>query len=638
LKYVSPVADSGTGNLKIYCVNLELQATSTGETYFNAIANGAVTLYHDNATKLATTATGIDVTGTATMDGLTLESALQYEPTLRIKNTNPDANASYFVMQKDTASPAVNDVLGSIFFQGNDNASNPTNYASIEGISSNVTDGAEQGTINIKTAGGTGGQKTRITVDGNGDISFYEDTGTTAMFFWDASLERLGIGTASPDSALEVRGDVGSSGTVAKIMNSNSTYSQNLDFNFNSSKDVTLQTGSSSGGIVLEPGTRGVTINESGGDKDFRVESNSDTHALFVDASTNRVGISTSAPPVQFTVGGGDGTAELLLWGSNANSTSSRLIFGGQDPYTSEFIQFRYDSDNNLLQLETDTSFGVGKIVQFDRQYGRVTFNEDSAADADFRVESNNNSYMLHVDASLDAVAIGTVIGASYQASQQGMLQVRNGGSQGSPSGSGGIEFYAAQANNGYSHRLCAFDNTGGDTPLVLQRRNNSATWVTQVTFEGINNNVVFAGTVSKGGGSFKIDHPLPSMNSTHHLVHSFIEGPQADNLYRGRVSLVAGQASVNLDTASNMTEGTFVLLNRDVQCFTSNETGWTAVKGTVTGNTLLIEAQDNTCTDTVSWMVVGERQDQFMYDNEFADEDGHIIVEPLKKPHQQNA
>ena len=31
-----------------------------------------------------------------------------------------------------------------------------------------------------------------------GDISFYEDTGTTPKFFWDASAESLGIGTAAP--------------------------------------------------------------------------------------------------------------------------------------------------------------------------------------------------------------------------------------------------------------------------------------------------------------------------------------------------------------------------------------------------------------------------------------------------------
>ena len=70
-------------------------------------------------------------------------------------------------------------------------------------------------------------------------------------------------------------------------------------------------------------------------------------------------------------------------------------------------------------------------------------------------------------------------------------------------------------------------------------------------------------------------------------IVHSFIEGPQADLIYRGKVDLVGGSATVNIDTAGRMTEGTFDALCTNVQCFTSNETGWTAVKGSVSGNTL---------------------------------------------------
>jgi hypothetical protein len=36
--------------------------------------------------------------------------------------------------------------------------------------------------------------KTHMKITGGGDISFYEDTGTTPKFFWDASAESLGIG------------------------------------------------------------------------------------------------------------------------------------------------------------------------------------------------------------------------------------------------------------------------------------------------------------------------------------------------------------------------------------------------------------------------------------------------------------
>jgi hypothetical protein len=143
--------------------------------------------------------------------------------------------------------------------------------------------------------------------------------------------------------------------------------------------------------------------------------------------------------------------------------------------------------------------------------------------------------------------------------------------------------------------------------------------------------NFSVVGALSKGSGSFKIDHPIPSMTDTHHLVHSFVEAPQADLYYRGKVALVNGQASVNIDEASGMTEGTFVLLCRDVQCFTSNETDWDAVRGSVSGNILTIECQNQTSTAMVSWLVIGERQDKHMMDTDWTDKNGKVIVEPSK-------
>ena len=142
---------------------------------------------------------------------------------------------------------------------------------------------------------------------------------------------------------------------------------------------------------------------------------------------------------------------------------------------------------------------------------------------------------------------------------------------------------------------------------------------------------VAIVGALSKGSGSFKIDHPLPSKTETHNLVHSFVESPQANNIYRGKVVLVDGSATVNIDTVSGMTDGTYVLLNTNTQCFTSNETGWTAVKGSVSGNTLTINSEVS-CTDTISWMVIGERHDQHMIDTDWTNEEGQVIVEPLKE------
>jgi len=142
---------------------------------------------------------------------------------------------------------------------------------------------------------------------------------------------------------------------------------------------------------------------------------------------------------------------------------------------------------------------------------------------------------------------------------------------------------------------------------------------------------VSIAGSLSKGSGSFRIDHPLPQLEKTHDLVHSFIEGPQADLIYRGVAKLENGKATVNIDTAAGMTEGTFEVLCREVQCFTTNETDWTAVRGSVSGNVLTIEAQESTATSSISWMVIGERKDKHMIDTGWTDENGKVIVEPLR-------
>jgi len=47
-------------------------------------------------------------------------------------------------------------------------------------------------------------QTEALSISSTGDISFYEDTGTTPKFFWDSSAEALGIGTTSPSDQLHL--------------------------------------------------------------------------------------------------------------------------------------------------------------------------------------------------------------------------------------------------------------------------------------------------------------------------------------------------------------------------------------------------------------------------------------------------
>ena len=138
-------------------------------------------------------------------------------------------------------------------------------------------------------------------------------------------------------------------------------------------------------------------------------------------------------------------------------------------------------------------------------------------------------------------------------------------------------------------------------------------------------------GSLSKSSGSFKIDHPLPALAETHHLVHSFVEAPDASNLYAGMVDLVDGRATINIDTAHRMTEGTFEALNTIQSWSSSNESGYAPVKCSFSGNLLTIECQDITSTDTVYYEVRGVRKDQHMLDTEWTDENGRVITEPSK-------
>jgi hypothetical protein len=67
------ITDTGAGNLQIWGGNFRLRSSDGSEAVIDGNSGGAVTLYHDNAPKLATTSTGVDITGTLTSDGLTVD-------------------------------------------------------------------------------------------------------------------------------------------------------------------------------------------------------------------------------------------------------------------------------------------------------------------------------------------------------------------------------------------------------------------------------------------------------------------------------------------------------------------------------------------------------------------------------------
>jgi len=161
------INDTGTGNLYIQASdNIYFQSADGSHRYAQFINGGASLLKFDNTTRISTTSTGIDVTGTATMDGLTVDG-------------NAVVNTGAGALSIDS------------FGGGSVQVSSNGAYKHISTLSS----GYHLFEVNSKSV---------AKFNNNGDIRFYEDTGTTPKFFWDASAEALGIGTSSPEQSIHI--------------------------------------------------------------------------------------------------------------------------------------------------------------------------------------------------------------------------------------------------------------------------------------------------------------------------------------------------------------------------------------------------------------------------------------------------
>jgi hypothetical protein len=115
---------------------------------------------------------------------------------------------------------------------------------------------------------------------------------------------------------------------------------------------------------------------------------------------------------------------------------------------------------------------------------------------------------------------------------------------------------------------------------------------------------LVVTGTVSKGGGSFKIDHPLDPENKT--LSHSFVESPDMMNIYNGNAVLDRrGEAVVTLPDY-------FQALNRDFRYQLTCIGGFAPVyiAREIRGNSFKIAGGKPGMK--VSWQVTGVRQDAY--------------------------
>ncbi len=238
----------------------QLVVNNAGGNSLITTTSQGVNLKYNGVQKLATTSTGIDVTGTLTSDGLTVEAGIAQ---LELIDTGVSGSTKLRTANAQTWLEI-----------------DPDNVQASSGFKTYI-DG-----------------KQFFQITDVGDISFYEDTGTTPKFFWDASAERLGIGTSSPAHALDVIGNINIKGTVPTLLFTDTD--SNPDFN-----------------II------------GGGSLSFRDETNSATRML-IDSSGN-VGIGTTSPTGDLTIGrNGNASGGNIMLGRTTNATNKYAVITSQ--------------------------------------------------------------------------------------------------------------------------------------------------------------------------------------------------------------------------------------------------------------------------------------------------------------------
>jgi hypothetical protein len=160
------------------------------------------------------------------------------------------------------------------------------------------------------------------------------------------------------------------------------------------------QDGTIKGEIGVE--STGITFNESGADLDFRVESNGNTHMLFVDGGSNQVHVATpGVGPSNFNV--------LNHMSITSGAGTQYLLMGNQDSGGANNPSLIISVNGTLLFGNGDSwsnTIGGTFTERFRIADTEVVVNE-SSLNQDFRVESDNNTNTFTVDASADACLFG---------------------------------------------------------------------------------------------------------------------------------------------------------------------------------------------------------------------------------------
>ena len=524
-----------------------------------------------------------------------------------------------------------------------------------------------------------------VGVDDTGyDVKFFGDT-ASAYMLWDTSTDDLVLAGAA---GIDLEGDIDVNGTAnldvvdidgAVDMASTLTLAGNADFN--GALDVS---GTTNLDVVdIDGAVDMATTLAVAGNVDFNgaldVSGTTNLDVVDIDGAVDMASTLTVHSNVSMTVA--DNSAGLQVICTDADASAGPLILLDRDTASPAdgdtlgriYNQGRNDADELITYAQITTK---SNDVTDGTEDGELLINvmtngsatsvmsitggeiqmDATAVDLNGTLDVSGTSTLTgNVSAGADVIIgatdklrlDGSASGNTYLSESAGDVVTLT--TEGIDSflfaSSGGNPYIRLQAGNTGVGAIQYYENDGGSGQVLLFQAgirgadnkyyiSSNATIHSSYALRADGQDIDIGGALSKGSGSFKIDHPLPSMKDTHDLVHSFVEGPRADLIYRGSVALSGGSASVDLDEEVGMTDGTWELLCRDPQVFLQNEDGWSALKGSVSGSTLIINCENTNSIDTVSWMVVAERQDEHMKESgtDWTDSDGRPILEPLKR------
>ena len=293
-----------------------------------AVGGGATTLYNSNSAKLATTATGIDVTGTATMDGLTVDGTSVLDSETNFVPDSSESNKS-LVLASSGATGGSGQYGASLAFSRINTESPRAAIAAVNTDGSFERMGLSFWT-HIHNSAST--MSKRMQIDHDGDISFYEDTGTTPKLFWDASAESLGIGTDSPSAPLAI---VATANQIPALGAASS------------------HAAIGSGGFGTMIGTKSTGV---GYIQQQRFDGTATAYSLALQPNGGNVGIGTSSPSAPVTIKSN----------STSGSTSGLLLQG--------------NSNTNTIVAIGEKSTDGGRFHMYDGGVEKIAFYTDGTA------------------------------------------------------------------------------------------------------------------------------------------------------------------------------------------------------------------------------------------------------------------